>query len=134
LKLHTKDIAQCIYEVDTEKMTCTCLDYRIRKEACKHIFACLLFVKNRGKQKVEHLDSPGNNSTGSDSYSESNRTVKPKSKDALNKPVEAHNRDFDKQSIITRLVCLNTAVEVLKTHGESIHREKLFETARQLEQ
>ena len=43
------------YEADTGKMTCNCPDYKTRKEACKHLFAAMLFVKNRGKQTIDDL-------------------------------------------------------------------------------
>lgn len=122
------------YEVDIEKMQCGCPDYTTRKQACKHIFACLLFVKNRGKQRIEHLNSFGNSSTGSDSHSESNRTTEPKSKDTLNKPKEAHSKDFDRQGTITRLAVLNTATEILKTHRKSIELSNVISLASQLEQ
>jgi hypothetical protein len=36
------------YEVDTDKMVCNCPDHRTRKQTCKHIFASMLFTKNRG--------------------------------------------------------------------------------------
>jgi uncharacterized Zn finger protein len=122
------------FEVNTGKMQCNCPDNTSRMQPCKHIFACLLFVKNRGKQKIEQLDSHGNSSTGSDSHSESNRTVKPKSKDALSKPVEAHNKDFDRQFTITRLATLNTATEILKTHRKPIELTDVVSIASQLEQ
>ncbi|MGE5443983.1 MAG: hypothetical protein ACM3SR_05185, partial [Ignavibacteriales bacterium] len=44
------------YDVDTERMTCTCPDYKTRKETCKHLFADMLFVKNRGKQSIADLE------------------------------------------------------------------------------
>ncbi|MGE5444571.1 MAG: SWIM zinc finger family protein [Ignavibacteriales bacterium] len=53
------------YEVDTERMTCTCPDYKTRKEACKHLFAAMLFVKNRGKQRIEDLEGFNGNGNGS---------------------------------------------------------------------
>ncbi len=93
------------FEVDTEKMQCDCPDHRTRKQTCKHIFACLLFTKNRGKQTIEHLDGYSN---GCKPASEAKHTPK--------KLQEAHNKDLDKQATITRLATLNTATEILKTH------------------
>lgn len=72
------------YEADTEKMTCTCPDYKTSKEACKHLFASMLFVKIRGKSKIEHLDghiiSPDNNAR-----------AESESKQPADKLQEAHN-------------------------------------------
>ncbi len=33
------------YQVDPEKVTCECPDYRERKEPCKHFFAATAFQK-----------------------------------------------------------------------------------------
>lgn len=75
-------------------MQCECPDYRTRKQTCKHIFAAMLFVKNRGKQGVEHLDSHSN---GSNSNS-----AKPvaESKHTPNKVQEANSKDFNRQATI----------------------------------
>jgi hypothetical protein len=67
------------YDVDTEKMTCTCPDYRTWKETCKHLFASMLFTKNRGKQIIEGLE--GFNDNGNSAKSE----IEP-----------GHSKDFDK--------------------------------------
>ncbi|MGE5444087.1 MAG: SWIM zinc finger family protein [Ignavibacteriales bacterium] len=110
------------FQVDTEKMTCTCPDYRTRKEPCKHLFAAMLFVKNSGKQKIEGL----------------NGNPKTEPKDTANKPVEAQkqadNKPFDRQSNITRLAVLNTATEILKTHGKPVELTDVVSIASQLEQ
>lgn len=34
--------------VDPDFMTCTCVDYRVRKIPCKHIFAVVLSAYNQG--------------------------------------------------------------------------------------
>jgi len=79
------------YEVDTEKMTCSCPDHRTRKQTCKHIFAALLFTKNRGKEKVEHLDGYSHDSNGNSVKSEiearngSNSCKKPIVRTLINK-------------------------------------------------
>ena len=75
------------YKVDTGKMQCECPDYKNNRRPCKHIFACLLFVKNRGKQTIEHLEGNGTKSERSDL-----------AKEAPNKPQEGHSKDFDRQS------------------------------------
>jgi hypothetical protein len=86
------------YEVDTDKMVCNCPDHRTRKQTCKHIFASMLFTKNRGKQTIEHLDGYSNdNGIKSNSQSSS----EPESKQHSNKPTEAHSKEFDRQSTIT---------------------------------
>jgi len=116
------------YDVDTEKMTCTCPDYRIRKEPCKHIYAACLFVNNRGKAKIENLN--GQNWT--DELMNDQSFDKPKV-EVHNKPAEARCKDFDRQATITRLAVLNTATEILKTHNKPITVESLFKVACQLE-
>ena len=63
------------FEVDTEKVQCECPDYKSRKEACKHLFAAMLFVKNRGKQIVEDL--PGF------TWADEVRDMQPKTKDKV---------------------------------------------------
>jgi hypothetical protein len=83
------------FEVDTETMQCECPDYRTRKQTCKHIFACLLFAKNRGKQVIEHPNIRTNGSNENRTKSE------PKPKHTPNKAQEAHRRNFDKQATIT---------------------------------
>lgn len=122
------------YEADTEKMTCTCPDYRTRKEACKHLFAAMLFVKNRGKQTIEDL--PG--FTWVDEIRDMPSSFdKPKleggAKELSNKPQEAHSKKFDRQATITRLAVLNTATEVLKTHSKPIEFSDIVSLAAQLE-
>jgi hypothetical protein len=110
------------FEVDTEKMQCDCPDHRTRKQACKHIFASLLFTKNRGKQTIEHLNGYSNG-------------CKPASngKHIPNKLQEAHNKDLDKQATITRLATLNTATEILKTHRKPVELNEVLSLASQLE-
>lgn len=100
-------------DVDTEKMTCTCCpDYKGRKEPCKHLFAAMLFVKNRGKQIIEGLE---NSHAGIKNGSGAN--PQPESKEVPDKPQEAHSKEFDRQATyITRLAVLNTATEILKIH------------------
>jgi hypothetical protein len=44
------------YEADTERMTCSCPDYKTRKEACQHLFTAKLFVKNRNRTVIQDLD------------------------------------------------------------------------------
>jgi hypothetical protein len=84
------------FEVDTGRMKCECPDYKTRRQPCKHIFASLLFVKNRGKQRIENLEGFSNGANSKESISQ------PESKDASSKLVEGH-KDHDRQSIITRL-------------------------------
>lgn len=49
-------------------------------------------------------------------------------------PSEARKkREVERQVVITRLACLNTATEVLKSHAKPIMSETLFKTARELE-
>lgn len=115
------------YEVDTEKMTCSCPDYKTRKQTCKHIYASLLFTKNRGKQTVEHLNSHDNGSNGNGAKSEV------ESKHDPNTVQEVHNKDFDKQATITRLAVLNTATEILKTQRKPIELADVLSLASQLE-
>ncbi|MGE5443637.1 MAG: hypothetical protein ACM3SR_03435 [Ignavibacteriales bacterium] len=105
------------YEADTEKMTCTCPDYRTRKEPCKYLFAAMLFIKNRGKATIEHLEGHSN---GAKSESD-------------DKPKEAHSRDFNRQATITRLAVLNTATEILKTHNRQISFDDVVALADRLE-
>jgi hypothetical protein len=113
------------YEVDLRTpVRCECPDYQKRRRACKHIFAGLLFSKNRGKARVEHLDGFSN---GNGPHAENTP------KNAHNKPVEAHSKDFDRQTTITRLAVLNTTVEILKTHGQPIELEEVFFLASRLE-
>jgi hypothetical protein len=116
------------FEVDTEKMQCECPDYRTRKQTCKHIFTCLLFVKNRGKQTIEHLDGHSNDSSG-------NSTKPPvvESKHTPNKAQEANSKDFNRQATITRLAIINSAIEVLKTHRKPIELTEVLSLASQLE-
>ncbi len=38
-------------------MQCECPDYKARKQTCKHLFAAMLVVKNRGKQGIENLEA-----------------------------------------------------------------------------
>ena len=113
------------FTVDTERVKCECPDYRSRRQACKHYFAACFFQKNRGKVKIEHLN-------GFEDNKGFNPNPETPSKSETN--TKSNSISYDKQRVITRLACLNTAVEVLKTNGESIQSESLFETARQLEQ
>ncbi|MGE5443921.1 MAG: hypothetical protein ACM3SR_04875 [Ignavibacteriales bacterium] len=113
------------FEVDTENMQCECPDYRTRKETCKHLFAAMLFIKNRGKQSIEHLNGFSNGSNGARSESET--------KGASNKHQESNSKDFNRQSTITRLAVLNTATEILKTHRKPIEFNDIISLASQLE-
>jgi hypothetical protein len=115
------------FEVDTEKMQCECPDYRTRKQTCKHIYACLLFAKNRGKQVIEHLNIRTNGSNENRTKSEPKPTHTP------NKAQEAHSKGFDKQATITRLAVLNTATEILKTQRKPIELGEVISLASQLE-
>jgi len=120
------------YEADPEKMACTCPDYRTRKDTCKHLFAALLFVKNRGKEKIEDLEGDWltemMNSTEYDK-------PKPEANNTANKPKEAHYKDFDRQATkSTRLAVLNTAVELLRSHRKPIEIAEVLSIASQLEQ
>jgi hypothetical protein len=47
--------------------------------------------------------------------------------------IEREKREVERQVVITRLACLNTATEVLKSHARPITSETLFEVARELE-
>lgn len=117
------------FEVDTEKMQCECPDYRTRKQTCKHLFAAMLFVKNRGKQTIEHLNGHSNDSNGNG--------VKPEfeSKHTPNKAQEAHSKDFDKRaSNYTGLAVINSAIELLKTHKKPIELNEVLSLAFRLEQ
>ncbi len=78
------------YEADTERMTCSCPDYRTRKQSCKHIFASMLFSRNREKQGLEHLDGHSNGNGSTMSYPEPRFTP--------NKPRVARSKGFDKQA------------------------------------
>ncbi|MGE5445793.1 MAG: hypothetical protein ACM3SR_14565 [Ignavibacteriales bacterium] len=121
------------YECDPEKMTCTCPDYRTRKEACKHLFAAMLFVKNRGRTVIQDLDG----FTWVDEIRDmpsSYDKPKPEAKDTSDKPTEAPTKPFDRQSTITRLAVLNTATEILKTHSKPIEFNDIVSLAAQLEQ
>lgn len=86
----------------------------------------MLFVKNRGKQTVEHLEGSQNANDNDVITSESKKTF-----DNLN---ETHSKEFDRQSTITRLVVLNTATEILKTHRKSIEITSVVSIASQLKQ
>ena len=79
------------------KWTVTVPDNRTRKQPCKHIFASLLFSKNRGKQTIEHLDGHSNGN-GNGIKSNSQSKSEPESKQHSNKPIEAHSKEFDRQS------------------------------------
>ncbi|MGE5444548.1 MAG: hypothetical protein ACM3SR_08095 [Ignavibacteriales bacterium] len=114
------------YECDTEKMSCTCPDYRTRKESCKHLFAAMLFVKNRGKESIENLEGHSN---GAPSEQPSNKPT-----DTPNSATEARSKDFDKQAVITRLATINSAIEALKTHSKPIKFNDIVSLAAQLEQ
>jgi hypothetical protein len=83
------------FQVDTEKMQCDCPDYRTRKQTCKHIFAAMLFAKNRGKATIEHLVGHSNSTNGNGAKS------CPESKNAPNKSQEANSKDFNKQTTIS---------------------------------
>jgi hypothetical protein len=48
--------------------------------------------------------------------------------------IEKMKREIERQVVITRLACLNTATEVLKTHSKPITSETLFRVAAQLEE
>jgi uncharacterized C2H2 Zn-finger protein len=88
------------YEVDLRSpVKCECPDFKVRKHSCKHIFAAELFSKNRGKEKIEHLNehSNGSNDNGANSKIEHKHTP--------NKPQEAHNKDFTRQSTIINTPC-----------------------------
>ncbi|MGE5444085.1 MAG: SWIM zinc finger family protein [Ignavibacteriales bacterium] len=114
------------YEADIEKITCTCPDYKNRKEACKHLSAAMLFVKNRGKDKIGHLEGFNGNGNG--------RKDKESVKEPSDNPKEANSKPFDRQStIITRLAVLNTATEILKTHRKPIEFCDIVSLAAQLE-
>ncbi|MGE5444759.1 MAG: SWIM zinc finger family protein [Ignavibacteriales bacterium] len=107
------------FEVDTEKMQCECPDYKTRKEACKHLLAAMLFVRNRRKQTIEDLDGYNGNGNGS-----------------THKDVESAkdvSKPFDRQSTITRLAVLNTATEILKTHSKPIEFSDIVSLVAQLE-
>jgi hypothetical protein len=113
------------FEVDTEKMQCECPDYKTRKQTCKHLFAAMLFVKNRGKQGIEHLNGFIDGSNGAKSESES--------KGASNNHQESNSKDFNRQSTITRLAVINTATEILKTYRKPIEFNDIVSLASQLE-
>lgn len=113
------------YEADTERMTCTCPDYRTRKESCKHLFAAMLFVKNRGKQTIEGLD--GNGKTLSENIHEAKPAETPNSKN------EPRSKEFDRQAVITRLATINSAIEALKTHRKPIEYGDIVSLAARLE-
>jgi SWIM zinc finger len=117
----------CGFDVDTEKTECTCPDYQKRHEPCKHYFAACFFVKNRGKAKIEHLDghviSTSNVAKSESEAKSSNISMK-----------EAHSKDFNSQSTITRLAVLHTATEILKNHRKPIELSDVASLASQLEQ
>lgn len=46
---------------------------------------------------------------------------------------EKGKRSFDRQVIVTRLACLNTATEILKSHTKPITSKGLFKVAKELE-
>jgi hypothetical protein len=111
------------FEVDLRTpVRCECPDYKSRKRACKHVFAGLLFSKNRGKVKSEHLEEFSN---GNGSNPEINSRPETKT--------ENHHNSYDKQATITRLAVLNTATEILKTHDQPIELEEVFFLASRLE-
>ncbi|MGE5446222.1 MAG: hypothetical protein ACM3SR_16775 [Ignavibacteriales bacterium] len=116
------------FQVDTEKMQCECPDYKTRKQTCKHLFAAMLFVKNRGKQGIEHLNGFSND------FNRNGAKSNPDPKHISNKVREAYSKDFDKQATITRLATLNTATEILKTHRKPIELAEVLCLASQLEQ
>jgi SWIM zinc finger len=107
------------YDTDPENMTCGCPDYKKRKEACKHLFAAMLFVKNRGRVTIENLEGFNGNGNGS-----THKAVE-SAKDAP--------KHLDRQSTITRLAVLNTATEILKTHRKAIDTAEVISFASQLE-
>ncbi len=81
------------YEVDTEKMVCSCPDYKTRKQSCKYYYAACLFQKNGGKQTIEHLEGYGNGST---SKNEQDLKVHDVVKIVPNKHKNDSGRDFDR--------------------------------------
>lgn len=80
------------FEMDTKKMQCDFPDHKTRKQSCKHIFASLLFTKNRGKQTIEHINGYSNDC---EPASEAKHTP--------NKLQESQHKDFDKQATIIGL-------------------------------
>ena len=54
-------------------------------------------------------------------------------KDKGNYHIEKEKREVERQVVITRLACLNTATEVLKSHAKPITSENLFKVAEKLE-
>ena len=52
---------------------------------------------------------------------------------ATNSYAEKEKRETQRQIVITRLACLNTATEILKTHTKPVTSEDLFNVATKLE-
>lgn len=46
---------------------------------------------------------------------------------------EKRKRDLERQIVVTRLACLNTATEILKSHARPIKAKSLFRVAEELE-
>ena len=118
------------YEVDTEKMTCTCPDYQKRHEPCKHVFAACLYVKYHSKESVEHFDGHVINSNGA--------KVQPETKEPSPKPLPldakaAQGKDFNRQATITRLAVINSAIEIVKTWGKPVEFSVVISLASELE-
>lgn len=118
------------FTVDAERVSCDCPDYMNRKQACKHYYAACLFLKNRCKPTIEHLEG-FTNGNGTSSQSQSKSKVESKYVHYKNKA--GSGKGYDRQSTITRLAVLNTATEVLKTHRKPIELDEVFSLAKELE-
>jgi hypothetical protein len=131
------------YEVNTGTMKCECPDYKNNRRPCKHIFACLLFVKNRGKQSIENLEGielrqpQVSQETKLDLITANDNGATHKDvEDACGKSGLSGKRvesGFDKQFTITRLAVLNTATEIAKTWGKPVEFSVVISLAAQLE-
>lgn len=112
-------------QVHTEKMQCEWPDYKTRKEPCKHLFAAMLLVKDRGEQTVEHLEGFNETDIG---------TTKPESKEPSHNLKEVHSNECHRQATITRVAVINSAIELLKTHRKPIELTDVLSLTSQPEQ
>ncbi len=105
----------------SEKVSCECPDYSKHKQPCKHFYAASLWQKNRGKIRIENLFSAeivnGNGSGNPSKDISPANTTSP----------------YDRQRTITRLACINSAIEFLKANEEYIELDELLSVARRLE-
>ena len=95
---------------------CECPDFTNRHEACKHIFAAKQYDKHRGKVEVTKDSKPENSP-----------------QNTPENQLKGNREAFSQERVNTRVSLIDSAIEMLKTHGHPIEPEEVFFLASRLE-